>query len=103
MRAAATRLYAERASTTLYVAFELGNSEWRLAGTPSLDQIPLVRTRNTSTVDRPRHQVGCTRSESATPRRCASRCSPIGATRTPSPRRWRCTLATWPTWRSRHP
>jgi transposase len=44
MRAAATRLYSERASTTLYVAFELGNSEWRLAGTPSLDQIPLVRT-----------------------------------------------------------
>ncbi len=44
MRAAATRLYAERASTTLYVAFELGNREWRVAGTPGLDHIPLVRT-----------------------------------------------------------
>lgn len=44
MRAAATRPNRERASLTLYVAFELGNSEWRLACTPGIDQIPLVRT-----------------------------------------------------------
>ena len=44
MRPAATRLNPERASLTLYVAFELGNREWRLACTPGLDQLPLVRT-----------------------------------------------------------
>jgi transposase len=44
MRTAATRLSAKPASPTLYVAFELGNKEWRLACTPSLDQHPLVRT-----------------------------------------------------------
>jgi len=44
MRTAATRLDAEPASLTLSVAFELGNSEWRLACTPGLDHLPLVRT-----------------------------------------------------------
>ena len=41
MRPAATR---PRASSTLYVAFELGNTEWKLAMTPSLDQAPRVAT-----------------------------------------------------------
>jgi len=41
MRAAATRHYSERASTTLYGAFELGNSEWRLAFALSIDQLPM--------------------------------------------------------------
>ena len=41
MRPAATRPDAPR---TLSVAFELGNSEWQLAMTPSLAQPPLVRT-----------------------------------------------------------
>ena len=44
MRTVATRLYAEPAPPTLYVAFELGNSEWRLAFTPAIDHPPLVRT-----------------------------------------------------------
>ena len=34
-----------RASTTLYLAFELGNTEWKLAMTTRIDQAPLVRTR----------------------------------------------------------
>jgi len=29
---------------TVYVAFELGNTEWKLAMTPSLDHLPVVRT-----------------------------------------------------------
>lgn len=41
MRPAATRPLA---SPTLYVAFELGNTEWTLAMTTRLDQAPLVRT-----------------------------------------------------------
>jgi transposase len=40
MRPAATRLPA----STLYVAFELGNTEWKLAMTPRVDQPPFVRT-----------------------------------------------------------
>jgi hypothetical protein len=32
-----------RALETLYLAFELGNTEWTLAMTASLDQPPLVR------------------------------------------------------------
>ncbi len=44
MRTAATRRNLERAALTLYVAFELGNREWRLACTPGLDQQPVVRT-----------------------------------------------------------
>jgi len=44
MRTAATRPDLERAALTLSVAFELGKSEWRLACTPGLDQLPLVRT-----------------------------------------------------------
>lgn len=44
MRTAATRPNLERAARTLYVAFELGKSEWRLACTPGIDQPPLVRT-----------------------------------------------------------
>ena len=41
MRPAATR---PRASSTLYLAFELGNTEWKLAMTTSIDQAPIVRT-----------------------------------------------------------
>lgn len=41
MSPAATRPHA---SSTLYVAFELGNTEWRLAMTTRIDQVPLVRT-----------------------------------------------------------
>lgn len=33
-----------RARPTLYVAFELGNTEWKLAMTTSIEQAPLVRT-----------------------------------------------------------
>ncbi len=44
MRTAATRPKLERAALTLAVAFELGKSEWRLACTPGLDHLPLVRT-----------------------------------------------------------
>lgn len=32
------------ASSTLYIAFELGNTEWKLAMTTRIDQVPLVRT-----------------------------------------------------------
>lgn len=31
-------------SSTLYLAFELGNTEWKLAMTTRVDQVPLVRT-----------------------------------------------------------
>jgi transposase len=41
MLPAATRRHA---SSTLYVAFELGNVEWTLAMTTRIDQVPLVRT-----------------------------------------------------------
>lgn len=41
MRPAATR---PRACSTLYLAFELGNTEWKLAMTISLEHPPLVRT-----------------------------------------------------------
>src|SRR5688572_15773946 len=41
MTTAATR---PRTVETLHVAFELGNSEWSVAMTPSLDRPPLVRT-----------------------------------------------------------
>ncbi|HUF52921.1 MAG TPA: hypothetical protein VMR52_04000 [Dehalococcoidia bacterium] len=41
MPPAATR---PRARPTLYVAFELGNTEWKLAMTTSIEQAPLVRT-----------------------------------------------------------
>ena len=41
MRPAATR---PRVASTLYLAFELGNSEWKLAMTTSIDQAPVVRT-----------------------------------------------------------
>jgi len=41
MRPAATR---PRDVPTLYLAFELGNTEWKLAMTTSVDRIPLVRT-----------------------------------------------------------
>ena len=44
MRTTATRPDLERAALTLSVAFELGKSEWRLACTPGLDHLPLVRT-----------------------------------------------------------
>lgn len=33
-----------RARPTLYDAFELGNTEWKLAMTTSIEQAPLVRT-----------------------------------------------------------
>ena len=41
MRPAATR---PRVASTLYLAFELGNSEWKLAMTTSIDRAALVRT-----------------------------------------------------------
>jgi len=41
MRPAATRPHAP---STLYLAFELGNTEWKLAMTTGLDSPPLVRT-----------------------------------------------------------
>ena len=41
MRPAATR---PRASATLYVAFELGNTEWKLAMTPALELAPRITT-----------------------------------------------------------
>ncbi|MDP9201537.1 MAG: IS110 family transposase [Gemmatimonadota bacterium] len=41
MRPAATRPHAP---STLYLAFELGNTEWRLAMSTRVDQTPLVRT-----------------------------------------------------------
>lgn len=41
MPQAATRPHA---ASTLYVAFELGNTEWTLAMAPSLDRPPLLRT-----------------------------------------------------------
>ena len=44
MRPAATRPDAARVPTTLYLAFELGNTEWKLAMTTRVDQTPLVRT-----------------------------------------------------------
>jgi transposase len=40
MRPAATR---SDASCTLYLAFELGNTEWKLAMTPAIDQAPVTR------------------------------------------------------------
>lgn len=44
MRPAATRPDAARVPSTLYVAFELGNTEWKLAMTTRIDQAPVVRT-----------------------------------------------------------
>ena len=44
MRPAATRPDAARVPVTLYLAFELGNTEWKLAMTTRIDQAPLVRT-----------------------------------------------------------
>ena len=44
MPPAATRPDAARVPTTLYLAFELGNTEWKLAMTTRIDQAPLVRT-----------------------------------------------------------
>lgn len=41
MPPAATR---PRTCSTLYVAFELGNAEWKLAMTPSLEQAPRINT-----------------------------------------------------------
>ncbi len=41
MRPAATR---PPIASTLYLAFELGNSEWKLAMTTSIDRAPLLRT-----------------------------------------------------------
>jgi len=43
MLTATTRPHAPPAATTLYVAFELGNSDWKLAMTTRVDQTPLVR------------------------------------------------------------
>ena len=44
MRPAATRPSASSDSSTVYLAFELGNAEWKLAMTTRVDQAPLVRT-----------------------------------------------------------
>ncbi len=44
MQPAATRPHVPHASPTLYLAFELGNTEWKLAMTIRIDQAPLVRT-----------------------------------------------------------
>lgn len=44
MRPAATRPSASRVPPTLYLAFELGNAEWKLAMTTRVDQAPLVRS-----------------------------------------------------------
>lgn len=44
MRPAATRPTTSRVPSTLSVAFELGNAEWKLAMTTTVDQAPLVRT-----------------------------------------------------------
>jgi transposase len=41
MRPVTTR---PRAEPTLYIAFELGNTEWKLALTTGIDQAPVVRT-----------------------------------------------------------
>ena len=44
MPPAATRPRATRVPSTLSLAFELGNAEWKLAMTTRIDQAPLVRT-----------------------------------------------------------
>lgn len=44
MPPAATRLDASPRGSTLYLAFELGNTEWKLAMTTRVDEAPLVRT-----------------------------------------------------------
>lgn len=44
MLTATTRPHAPPAASTLYVAFELGNTEWKLAMTTRVDQTSLVRT-----------------------------------------------------------
>lgn len=44
MRPAATRPDAARVPSTLYLAFELGNTEWKLAMMTRIDQAPFVRT-----------------------------------------------------------
>jgi len=44
MLPAATRPDGTRPTSTLHLAFELGNTEWRLAMTTRADQAPLVRT-----------------------------------------------------------
>ena len=44
MRPAATRPHVSPIPSTLYVAFELGNTEWKLAMTTRIEQPPLVRT-----------------------------------------------------------
>jgi transposase len=54
MPPAATRPNASRVPRTLYLAFELGNAEWKLAMTTTVDQAPLVRTmpaRDLATLD----------------------------------------------------
>ncbi len=42
MRPAATRSHVR---PTLFLAFELGNTEWKLAMTTGIDQAPLLRTQ----------------------------------------------------------
>lgn len=44
MPTATTRPHVSPATSTLYVAFELGNTEWKLAMTTRTDQTPQVRT-----------------------------------------------------------
>ena len=44
MLTATTRPHVPPVASTLYVAFELGNTEWKLAMTTRVDQTPLVRT-----------------------------------------------------------
>ena len=54
MPPAATRPNASRVPRTLCLAFELGNAEWKLAMTTTVDQAPLVRTmpaRDLATLD----------------------------------------------------
>ena len=41
---ATTRLHGPAVPATLYLAFELGNSEWKLAMTTGLEQPPVIRT-----------------------------------------------------------
>ena len=54
MRPAATRPDGARVPSTLYLAFELGNTEWKVAMLTRIDQAPLVRTipaRELATLD----------------------------------------------------
>jgi hypothetical protein len=53
------------ARPTFYVAFELGNTEWKLAMTTNIEQAPLVRTMPSRELETQQPGAGVMRPHSA--------------------------------------